>query len=203
MKGSRTPTSAYPKKRGRCTWCQRAVKPPKQTWCGAERCLHEYKMATDQGYRRDAVYQRDLGVCCDCGRDCAADEDRLRRLRDDAARAWRAEEEVPIDLDRLGEPHPEVLRLRGLAAAAVAAYREAGAALRLTPAQLADTLHLPHPGVAVVRPVPTVWEADHVVELADRGANGLDNLATRCRPCHRAKTNRQATARRAKRSITA
>jgi 5-methylcytosine-specific restriction endonuclease McrA len=36
------------------------------------------------------------------------------------------------------------------------------------------------------------WELDHVVPLADGGTHELANLQTLCRPCHRAKTAREA-----------
>ncbi|MET0601847.1 MAG: HNH endonuclease signature motif containing protein [Baekduia sp.] len=41
------------------------------------------------------------------------------------------------------------------------------------------------------------WEADHELALEDGGAHELDNLRCRCVPCHRAKTARENSARRA------
>jgi hypothetical protein len=36
------------------------------------------------------------------------------------------------------------------------------------------------------------WEFDHIVPLADGGTHELSNMQTLCRPCHRAKTAREA-----------
>lgn len=176
-RGERTPTAAYPRRPGYCTWCQKAVKPPKVTWCGDPQCVHEYQMATDQGYRRAHVYQRDLGVCARCKKDCHAAAERLRALRDDAARAWRA--------------------LAPGAEAAAQAFVAAAVEEGLTRAQAAKVLELRGPGTAIVSSLPSLWQADHVIPLAERGGNGLSNLQTCCLPCHKAKTERQAARRRA------
>lgn len=37
------------------------------------------------------------------------------------------------------------------------------------------------------------WEADHQLALDEEGRDELENLVTRCRPCHREKTSEQAT----------
>jgi 5-methylcytosine-specific restriction endonuclease McrA len=39
------------------------------------------------------------------------------------------------------------------------------------------------------------WELDHIVPLADGGTHELANMQTLCRPCHRAKTAREAAER--------
>ena len=123
------------------------------------------------------VYQRDLGVCARCKKDCEAAAARLRALRDDAARAWRAME----------------------AGAEVAAQAFVAAAVDegLTVAQARRVLELHGPGTAIVHPLPSLWQADHVIPLAENGGNGLSNLQTCCLPCHKAKTERQAVRRRA------
>ncbi len=43
----------------------------------------------------------------------------------------------------------------------------------------------------------SLWEADHVVPLAEGGSYSLDNIQTLCVPCHKEKTAEQA-ARKAK-----
>lgn len=43
------------------------------------------------------------------------------------------------------------------------------------------------------------WESDHLVPLADGGANDDQNLQLLCQPCHRDKTAAEATARAAQR----
>lgn len=45
------------------------------------------------------------------------------------------------------------------------------------------------------------WEADHVIAIEDGGAHTPVNIARRCVSCHRAKTNRENAARRAKRRV--
>lgn len=37
------------------------------------------------------------------------------------------------------------------------------------------------------------WEADHQLALDEGGCDELENVVTRCRPCHRGKTSEQAT----------
>lgn len=48
--------------------------------------------------------------------------------------------------------------------------------------------------------VPNLWEADHIVPLAEGGTNALDNYRTLCIPCHKEATKalaaRLAAARR-------
>jgi 5-methylcytosine-specific restriction endonuclease McrA len=43
------------------------------------------------------------------------------------------------------------------------------------------------------------WDADHEIPLEDGGEHTLENLRCRCKPCHKAKTAREATARAARR----
>lgn len=40
-----------------------------------------------------------------------------------------------------------------------------------------------------------LWEADHEEALEEGGADELENVVTRCRPCHKAKTAEHATRR--------
>lgn len=39
------------------------------------------------------------------------------------------------------------------------------------------------------------WEADHVIPLADGGPHTLDNIATRCKKCHKKKTSAENSRR--------
>jgi len=43
------------------------------------------------------------------------------------------------------------------------------------------------------------WEADHEIPLIDGGPHDLDNLRSRCVPCHGRKTSREAAERAARR----
>jgi 5-methylcytosine-specific restriction endonuclease McrA len=47
------------------------------------------------------------------------------------------------------------------------------------------------------------WELDHIVPLADGGGHELGNMQTLCRPCHRAKTAREAAERARRRRAAA
>lgn len=43
---------------------------------------------------------------------------------------------------------------------------------------------------------PAEWECDHIVPLKDGGTNALENLVVLCKPCHRAKTQRDRDTRK-------
>lgn len=49
--------------------------------------------------------------------------------------------------------------------------------------------------------LPVEWEADHDLAIEDGGPHTPTNICRRCVPCHRAKTNRENAARRAKRRV--
>ncbi|MHB1524907.1 MAG: HNH endonuclease [Candidatus Dormibacteria bacterium] len=52
-----------------------------------------------------------------------------------------------------------------------------------------------------VATAPGTWHADHIVPLIDGGARTLDNLQTLCKPCHTAKTKREAKERALRRRV--
>ncbi len=49
------------------------------------------------------------------------------------------------------------------------------------------------------KPRKSLWELDHRIPLIEGGGHELSNLQTLCTPCHKRKTAREATARRASR----
>jgi 5-methylcytosine-specific restriction protein A len=51
-----------------CRWCRGEVPKGRFTFC-SEACVHEWKLRTDAGYLREQVFQRDRGVCAQCGLD--------------------------------------------------------------------------------------------------------------------------------------
>jgi 5-methylcytosine-specific restriction endonuclease McrA len=76
-----------------CRWCNLEVPPGRHTFC-SEWCVEEWKLRSDPGHLRDRVFERDRGICAQCGLDCVAEYRRIRRLRG-AARAraiaeWRS-----------------------------------------------------------------------------------------------------------------
>lgn len=66
-------------KRPMCRWCGKDVPPPKLTFCGPA-CVHEYLLRADPRYLRQAVFERDRGVCSKCGLDTVKLERQLWEL---------------------------------------------------------------------------------------------------------------------------
>lgn len=62
--------------KGRCRWCGKPPKPPRQTWC-SQACVDEYLILSDPGFVRAKLAKRDHGICADCGLDCVAFVDAL------------------------------------------------------------------------------------------------------------------------------
>lgn len=48
-----------------CRQCSVEVKPPKRTFC-SQKCVSDYKLASDASYLRRKVHQRDKGICRVC-----------------------------------------------------------------------------------------------------------------------------------------
>ena len=51
-----------------CRWCNGSVIPPKRTFCSAE-CVHQHRLRTQPRYLRQCCYDRDKGICSNCGID--------------------------------------------------------------------------------------------------------------------------------------
>jgi 5-methylcytosine-specific restriction endonuclease McrA len=67
-----------------CRWCGTEVPKPRRTFC-SDACVHQWKLRTDPGYLREKVFERDGGVCAQCGVDTVAIRRDMRKL-DYAAR---------------------------------------------------------------------------------------------------------------------
>jgi 5-methylcytosine-specific restriction endonuclease McrA len=84
MPGGWTDPDSLPKGpngRNLCRWCNLEVpEGRRRTFC-SDFCVHEWKLRTNPGYLREQVFERDRGVCAQCGRDCQAELYRLKRLR--------------------------------------------------------------------------------------------------------------------------
>lgn len=51
-----------------CRWCHQPVTPPRRTFC-SDTCVQEYRIRSDPGYARHCVWNRDHGMCAECGTD--------------------------------------------------------------------------------------------------------------------------------------
>jgi 5-methylcytosine-specific restriction endonuclease McrA len=67
-----------------CRWCGTAVPKGRRTFC-SETCVHDWKLRTNPGYLREKVFERDKGVCAQCGADTTVLRKDMRKL-DFAAR---------------------------------------------------------------------------------------------------------------------
>ena len=66
--------------RSLCRWCNLEVPKGRFTFC-SDFCVEEWKLRTDPGFLRDKVLDRDKGICSNCGVDCVAAWNHLRKLR--------------------------------------------------------------------------------------------------------------------------
>jgi 5-methylcytosine-specific restriction protein A len=62
-----------------CRWCRAEVPKGRRTFC-AETCVHEWKLRTDPGYLREKVFDRDRGICAQCGIDTKTLRAEMRKL---------------------------------------------------------------------------------------------------------------------------
>lgn len=67
-----------------CRWCRQEVGKRRRTFC-SDTCVHEWKLRTDPGYLREKVFERDKGVCAQCGVNTVTLRKDMRKL-DFAAR---------------------------------------------------------------------------------------------------------------------
>lgn len=55
--------------KGKCRWCGQPVPMGRRSWCG-DGCVEEFRLERWPSYLRSKVFDRDHGVCFQCGRDC-------------------------------------------------------------------------------------------------------------------------------------
>jgi 5-methylcytosine-specific restriction enzyme A len=83
MKGGSARGLALPKgENGRnlCRWCDLEVPKGRQTFC-SEWCVEQWRLRSDMSYLRDRTFQRDRGVCAQCGVDTVSEWSHIRRQR--------------------------------------------------------------------------------------------------------------------------
>ena len=121
-----------------CRWCGKEVGKRRRTFC-SDACVHEWKLRTDPGYLREKVFERDKGICAQCGADSVSLRKDMRKL-DFAARRqflkqwglregsrkslWDADHIVPV---AEGGGQCDLSNMRTLC---LLCHREATAALR-------------------------------------------------------------------------
>ncbi len=63
------------RKKGECTWCGEPVGKGRSKWC-SQKCVNTFRELHDWSHVRSHVFDRDQGICQQCGTDC----DRISRL---------------------------------------------------------------------------------------------------------------------------
>jgi len=121
-----------------CRWCQGEVAKGRRTFC-SDTCVHQWKLRTNPAYLRDKVFERDKGVCAQCGKDTIALRRDMRKLDYSARRhflkhwklregsrksLWDADHIVPV---AEGGGQCDLANMRTLC---LLCHREATAALR-------------------------------------------------------------------------
>jgi 5-methylcytosine-specific restriction protein A len=127
-----------PNGRNLCRWCNLEVPKGRITFC-SDWCVNEWKLRSDPGYLRDRVFERDRGICAQCGIDCGAEFLKLQLSRGARRRAawsqwslkpgqrsslWDADHIVPV-VEGGGECDLENIRTL-----CIRCHREATAELR-------------------------------------------------------------------------
>ena len=90
-----------------CRWCSsEVIAKRRRTFC-SDACVHAWKLRTDPAYLREKVFERDKGVCAQCGVDTEAMRRDKRKLDYRARRQfekdwgdrrhlWDADHIVPV-----------------------------------------------------------------------------------------------------------
>jgi 5-methylcytosine-specific restriction enzyme A len=94
--------------RALCRWCNTEVPRGRRSFCSGD-CVHQHKLRSDPGYLRGQVFERDRGICAECGIDTEKLRRRLRRLPrsmrlkeasnlgiDPARSLWQADHVIPV-----------------------------------------------------------------------------------------------------------
>lgn len=143
-----------------CRYCFKETPSKRRTFCGPD-CVHEYKIRSDSGYMRRAVFKRDGGVCSHClldTRELARAATAIAAGRSKWTWAVLSKAIAPL-FESYGYPPPPNERPKNLKKI---------------------NRYLKRSGL--------YWHADHIQRVDEGGgACGLDNIQTLCVPCHRDK----------------
>lgn len=159
-----------PNGRSLCRWCSVEVPKGRRTFCSDD-CVHQHKLRSSPQYLRRCVFDRDHGVCSECGRDTVAIEKQLQqRLRQQIAA-------LSPDMRRA---YLSNALIRSCMASGAANGRYADVYR-----DSVDQLGLP----LGKRRYRGFWDADHIVPVVEGGGEcDLDNIRTLCLLCHRVVT---------------
>ncbi len=83
MPGGRIEATELPRGPGGrplCRWCAMEIGGRRRTFCSGD-CVHQWRLRTSPAYLRDAVLERDRGVCARCTVDTLAAFRLLKRSR--------------------------------------------------------------------------------------------------------------------------
>lgn len=155
--------------KGRCRWCGSPVPKGRKSWC-SDQCVKEFRIEAWPSEARQAVFERDHGICATCQRDCEAVQARIEKLAKEALRYDREEvgfEAGPTRLDRWRCWK----RIQGWL----------------------NRLGLAHEGGFNIH---SLWHHHHIIPVCQGGMTVLSNLQTLCVCCHKTES-RQLAARRA------
>jgi 5-methylcytosine-specific restriction enzyme A len=160
-----------------CRWCKRPVRPPALNWCGDPICVFEWTRRTSWALTRQAVFDRDLGICALCGFDAVKAERHFhevvrRALGAGTAAAWLA-----------GQPRIQYVREAG--GSHVRVFEPIAPSSRVIE-ELALYQNQP---TSAYRPRRSLWDVDHIVPVSEGGDwFSMNNLRTLCPRDHAAVT---------------
>jgi 5-methylcytosine-specific restriction enzyme A len=73
-----------------CRWCRREVPKGRRTFCGDD-CVQEWRIRSDPQYVRTLLFDRDNGICAECGLDTIAEWHRLKLLEREDPKSYAKE----------------------------------------------------------------------------------------------------------------
>lgn len=156
--------------KGKCRVCLDPLPKHRRGYC-TDACRDSYYLATSTDFLRMRVFERDKGICAECGLDCDALEQRV----------WGFSTMVK-------KPRHSNIRRALLLPHAV---RTQKACVLVAQGFARLSANTPR----------TLWEADHIEPIADGGGFGLDNLQTLCQPDHIKKSSDEAGWRAKRRKV--